>query len=56
LFGKCAIAPRSSIAEINVFNENASTLDFDGDGQIVATKEGLVMLRAMLNLTGSAVT
>jgi F5/8 type C domain len=45
-----------SIAEINLFNENACTLDFDGDGQIVATKEGLVMLRAMLNLTGNAVT
>jgi hypothetical protein len=45
-----------SIAEINVFNESACTLDFDGDGQIDATKEGLVLLRAMLNMSGTAVT
>jgi hypothetical protein len=45
-----------SIAEINVFSPNPCSLDFDGDNQIVATKEGVVLLRAMLNLTGSAVT
>jgi hypothetical protein len=39
-----------------VFSPNPCSLDFDGDNQIVATKEGVVLLRAMLNLTGSAVT
>ncbi len=34
----------------------ACTLDMDGDNQVQATREGLVLLRAMLGFSGSAVT
>jgi F5/8 type C domain len=46
-----------SIAEINVFGEaGACNLDMDSDAQLIATKEGLVLLRAMLGLNGTAIT
>jgi F5/8 type C domain len=46
-----------SVAEINVFSEaGACNLDVDGDAQLTSTKEGLVLLRAMLGLNGTAVT
>ncbi|MGL4231381.1 MAG: discoidin domain-containing protein [Casimicrobium sp.] len=47
-----------SVAEINVFSTAASvcTLDMDGDTQLAATKEGLVLLRAMLGINSTAVT
>ena len=32
------------------------TLDIDGDGSVDALTDGLIMLRAMFGLTGSAVT
>jgi hypothetical protein len=46
-----------SIAEINVFaTGGACNLDMDGDGLLTATKEGLVLLRAMLGFSSTAVT
>ncbi|TAG49449.1 MAG: discoidin domain-containing protein [Betaproteobacteria bacterium] len=46
-----------SIAEINVFRADGScSLDMNGDSQLNATNEGLVLLRAMLGLKDSAVT
>ncbi len=46
-----------SIAEINVFGAaSACSLDMDLDAQLTATKEGLVLLRAMLGISGVAIT
>ncbi len=44
-----------SIAEVNVFGAASSCkLDMDDDTQITATKEGFVLLRAMLGFTAAA--
>ncbi len=51
-----AVSNAWSIAEINVFSDARCSLDIDGDGVLAATKEGLVLLRAMLQLTGASIT
>jgi hypothetical protein len=35
---------------------NDLTLDLDGDGRVLATTDGLMLLRISLGLTGTAVT
>ena len=47
-------------ADMGAFESHPSgsvcNLDMDGDNQLTASKEGLVLLRAMLGFTGNAVT
>jgi hypothetical protein len=52
-----AISGSSNTTSLNIYIDTPSVLfDWDGDGQITATREGLMLARVLLGFKGAAVT